>query len=325
MEALEAGARIDIRAAARRLEGKVRRTPLEALPVGEPRVELRVKLECLQETNSFKARGATNQICMLTPAEGAAGVCCTSSGNHGRAVAWAARQAGVKATIYMDEGVYPNKIAACRDEGAEVVLASTREAAEKLCEGAVAAGATLVHPYAAGRTVEGAGTVGLEIAQDWPEVELVLFPVGGGGMIAGGSLAIARELGDEVAVIGVEPEGAPNLSRALEESRVVTLEEITTTIQGLCPLDTGEVNLALAARYVEGMITLTDEEILDGQRVLVQAGWTVEPAGGAAVAAVIHGALPEAFLEGRDASNPLRVAAVVSGGNPDPAQLASLK
>jgi len=325
MEALEAAAHIDIHAAAGRLAGKVRRTPLEPLATADPRIELRVKLECLQETNSFKARGATNQVAQLSPEQRTAGVCCTSSGNHGRAVAWAARQAGVQATIFMDANVYPNKIAACQEEGAEVVLAETRSGAEELCAAAVAAGKTLVHPYAAERTVEGAGTVGLEIAQDWPEVELVLFPVGGGGMIAGSALAIARELGDEVAVIGVEPEGAPNLSRALTEGRVVTLETITTRVQGLCPLDTGELNLALAARYVEGMLTLTDDEIIAGQRFLVRAGWTVEPAGGAGVAAVLAGALPDELLEGRDASHPLRVVAVVSGGNPDPAQLASLK
>jgi threonine dehydratase len=167
--------------------------------------------------------------------------------------------------------------------------------------------------------------VGLEVAEDWPEVEVVLVPVGGGGMVAGSALALCRRLGERVSVIGVEPEGAPNLTRSLEAGRVVPLDRITTTVQGLCPLDTGELNLALAERYLRGTILLEDEEILAGQRALVRAGWTVEPAGAAAFAAVLQGALPAELLEGRSAGNPLRVCCVVSGGNPDPAQLAGIR
>ncbi len=291
------GSGIDVEAAAERLRGVVRRTPLRPFPLardgGDERVELRLKLECLQETNSFKARGAWNQLAQLTEAERLAGVVATSSGNHGRAVAWAARRAGVRATIFMAANVYPNKVEACRAEGAAVELFPTREAAERACAERIAAGAVLVHPYKAARTIEGAGTVGLEIAEDWPEVELVLFPVGGGGLIAGSALALARKLGDEVAVVGVEPEGAPNLSRALEEDRVVTIDPITTEVQGLCPLDTGELNLALAKRFVEGMVTLSDAEIYAGQGVLVRAGLTVEPAGAAGFAALLARALPD--------------------------------
>lgn len=315
---------VDIEAAAQRIDGVLRRTPLEPFPSPDPRLELRLKLECLQETNSFKARGAWNQISQLTPAERHIGVVASSSGNHGRAVAWAARRAGVSATIFMPENAYPVKIEACRSEGAKVVLCETRAQTDERCADAVASGAVLVHPYAAARTIEGAGTVGLEVAQDWPELELLLCPTGGGGLLSGCALAVARTLGDEVAVIGVEPEGAPNMSLALEQDQVVRLEAITTEVQGLCPMDTGEINLTIASRYVEGMLTLDDGEILEGQRRLVQAGWTVEPAGGAAFAAVLHGRLPEELLDGRDAANPLRVACVVTGGNADPAQLAAL-
>jgi threonine dehydratase len=318
-------ARIDVAAAARRLAGVVRRTPLEPFDGGvDARIELRLKLECQQETSSFKARGAWNQLVQLTAPQRAAGVVTTSSGNHGRAVAWAARRAGVRATIVMPANTYPNKIEACRAEGAEVVLLPTREEAERECERRVAAGAVLVHPYKAARTIEGAGTVGLEIAEDWPEVEVVLFPVGGGGLVAGSSLALGQRLGERVQVIGVEPEGAPNLTSALEAGEVVPLARITTSVQGLCPLDTGELNLALAERYLRGTILLSDEEIYAGQRVLVRAGLTVEPAGAAAFAAVLHGALPPELLEGRSAERRLRVACVVSGGNPDPRQVAQL-
>ena len=105
----------------------------------------------------------------------------------------------------------------------------------------------------------------------------------------------------------------------------MTIDPITTAVQGLCPMDTGAINLAIASRYVEGMLTLSDEEILAGQRRLVEAGWTVEPAGGAAFAAVLFGRLPEELLEGRSPADPVRVACVVTGGNADPAQLAGLR
>jgi threonine dehydratase len=318
-------ARIDVRAAARRLAGVVRETPLQPFPLPDARLALRLKLENQQETNSFKARGAWNQISQLTATERAAGVVTTSSGNHGRAVAWAARRAGIRATIVMPQGTYPNKIEACRAEGAEVVLLPTRQEAEAECARRVVAGAVLVHPYKQARTIEGAGTVGLELARQWPEVEVVLFPAGGGGLVAGSALAIATELSERVQVIAVEPEGAPNLTEALEAGAVVTLEKITTSVQGLCPLDTGELNLALAERFLRGTILLSDEEIFAGQKVLVRSGLTVEPAGAAAFAAVLSGALPEELLEGRTAANPLRVVAVLSGGNPDPAQLAGLR
>ena len=316
--------RIDVRAAARRVAGVVRETALAPFALADERVELRLKLECQQETNSFKARGAWNQIAQLTAPERAAGVVTTSSGNHGRAVAWAAKRAGIRATIVMPANTYPNKIEACRAEGAEVVLLPTREEAERECARRAAAGAVLVHPFKQGRTIEGAGTVGLELAQQWPEVEVVLIPVGGGGLVAGSALAPGQELGERVQVIGVEPEGAPNLTQSLEAGEVSPLTEITTAVQGLCPLDTGELNLALAERYLRGTILLSDEEIYAGQKVLLRAGITVEPAGAAAFAAVLAGALPPELLEGRSAANRLRVACVLSGGNPDPKQVAAL-
>jgi len=317
-------ARIDVRAAARRLAGTLQETALQPFPVPDERIDLRLKLECTQETNSFKARGAWNQISQLTRPEREAGVVTTSSGNHGRALAWAARRAGVRATILMPAHTYPNKIEACRAEGAEVLLFPTREEAEAECARRAAAGAVLVHPYKQARTIEGAGTVGLELARQWPEVEVAVFPAGGGGLVAGSALALATELGEHVQILAVEPEGAPNLTGSLEAGAVVPLEAITTSVQGLCPLDTGELNLALAERFLRGTILLTDEEIHSGQRALLQAGLTVEPAGAAAFAAVFHGALPPELLDGRGPADRLRVAVILSGGNPDPAQVTAL-
>jgi threonine dehydratase len=310
----------DVVAAAERLRGVVERTPLVPFDSGDARIELRLKLECLQVTGSFKARGAWNQIAQL--ARGARGVVATSSGNHGKALAWAAERAGVNATIVMPANAYPNKIQACRDHGAEVVLARDRMQAEGAAAELVASGLTLVHPYDSGRTLSGAGTVGLEIAQDWPEVDLVLAPVGGGGMLAGSALVLRALLGERVAILGAEPVGARTLGLALERGEPVVLERIDTCVQGLCPPSLGRLNLSIlrAARALD--VALEDEAILAAQRRLVrEGGWIVEPAGAAAVAAVFSGRLPRELFERR----PLRVAAVVSGGNPDPAQLESIR
>ncbi len=316
---------LDFTAAAARLTGVTRETALAPFPTPDPRVELRLKLECTQEVGAFKARGAWNSIAQLTAAERERGVVATSSGNHARALAWAAARAGVRCRVFMPADAYPNKIQACRDEGAEVILCPTRADAERACRDAVAEGAVLVHPYDALRTIEGAGTVGLEVARQWPEVEVVVTPLGGGGLLAGTSMALSRALPGRVKVVGVEPAGAPKMTLALERGAPVTLSEITTKVQGLCPPHAGALNLEVVRRFVERVVTLEDASIFAAQRRLVrEGGWTVEPAGAAAAAWVFSGGLPAGWLEGRSAADPLRVVAVVSGGNPDPAQLEAL-
>jgi threonine dehydratase len=312
--------RIDIHAAAERLRGVVLRTPLVAFESADVRCELRLKLENRQVVGAFKARGAWNQVAQLTEPERRAGVVCTSSGNHGKALAWAAHRAGVRATIVMPANAYANKIAACRELGAEVVLCATRADCEGECERRVAAGATLVHPYDAERTVQGAGTVGLEIAEQWPAVELVLVPVGGGGLVSGVALALRRALGTRVKIFGVEPRGAPTLTRGLAAGEPVTLES-TSKVQGLTPPNAGRVNIAIAAACLDGVLLIDDEDAFAAQKRLVRAGETVEPAGAAACAALFSGRVPAELLARRDARDPLRVVAVVSGGNPDPEQL----
>ncbi len=316
---------IDFEAAARRLEGVVRRTPLQPIDSGDPRIELRAKLENLQETGAFKARGAWNQIAQLTDAERAAGVVTMSSGNHGKALSWAAQRAGVQATIVMPRDAYPNKIEACRALGAEVVLADSRSGCDLACDERVQAGAVLIHPYDAERTVQGAGTVGKEIDEDWPEVEVVVFPVGGGGLIAGSSLALRRSRSDAVRIVGAEPAGAPSMSLGLAAGKQVELEKIQTAVQGLCPPYSGKLNIEICARTLDRVEVLEDAVIFDAQKRLVQAGHVVEPAGAAAVAWVVSGGVPEEWLAGHSESHRLKVAAVVSGGNPDPEQLESIR
>lgn len=310
--------------AAERLRGVLIRTELAPFPSGDENIELRLKLECLQETGSFKTRGAWNQISQLSEAERAAGVVATSSGNHGKALSWAAQRAGVHATIFMPANAYPNKIAACREFGAEVVLSETREAAELACSERVRAGAVLVHPYDAERTVEGAGTVGLEIAEDWPDVDVVILPVGGGGLISGSALALRRALGDRVKIIGVEPAGAASMSKGIEAGEPVTLSEITTEVQGLCPLNSGKLNIAIAGECVDRVATIDDAPVFRAQaRLINHGGWPVEPAGAATSAFVFEKGLAGEWSE--QLGRQLRVVAVVSGGNAAPEQLEALR
>jgi len=321
-------ARIRIDEAAERLRGVVRRTPLSRVEPGapwDPRLEVRAKLETRQETGSFKARGAWNQVSQLSAAQRRAGVVCASSGNHGKALAWAAQRAGVPATIVMPSNAYPNKIQACRELGAEVVLAPTREQADLECSRRVSAGRVLVHPYDSERTIEGAGTVGLEIAEEWPEVDVVVVPVGGGGLVSGTSLGVRSLLGDRVAVVGAEPRGAPSLTRGLEAGEPVILEKIESRVQGLTPTYSGKINIEIARAAVDAVVLFEDEAAFLAQKVLVDQGEVVEPAGAAAAGVVIAGLLPERLLEGRTAKRKLKVAIVVSGGNPDPAQLESVR
>lgn len=322
-------AHIDIAAAARRLQGVVRETPVVPFPSGDERIELRLKLECLQEIGAFKARGAWNQIAQLTPEQRRRGVVTSSSGNHGKALAWAAQRAGVAATIVMPANAYPNKIEACRQFGAEVVLVPKREDCDGEVERRVAAGAVLIHPYDDDRTIEGAGTCGLELARQWPELEVVLVPVGGGGLVSGVAIALRRALGERVLVIGVEPEGAPTLSLGVAAGHPVA-PKIHTQVQGLCPPASGQHNIDVARACVDQILLLDDATILAAQARLVNEGaWVVEPAGAAAAAAVFSGKLaasiPAERLAGRARGDRLRVAAIVSGGNPDPAQLEAIR
>ena len=318
-------AHLDIAGAADVIAGAALHTPLAPLESRDARIELRGKLENRQVTGTFKARGACHNIRRLSKAQRSIGVVACSSGNHGKALAWAAKEAGVRATIVMPADAYPNKIQACRDHGARVVLSATRERAEADCAELVTAGWTLVHPYDAEGTIAGAGTVGLEIAADWPEVEVVIVPIGGGGLAAGSSLALRRALGDGLTILGAEPAGAPTMTRGLAAAAPVTLDEITTAVQGLCPLDAGALNIEVCLATLDGVVLLEDEAIFAAQARLVAGGEVVEPAGAAAAAVVYSERLPEGLLVGRGACEPLRVAVVVSGGNPEPAQLEALR
>ncbi|MDF1838487.1 MAG: pyridoxal-phosphate dependent enzyme [Planctomycetota bacterium] len=304
---------LDFAAAGERLRGTILETPLVELPSPGHGIEVLGKMENRQVGRAFKARGAWNQLTQLSEAERGAGVVAVSSGNHGMAVAWASNLQGVPCTICMPENSYASKIEGCRGWGAEVVLRPNRTESEAACAEREAAGATLIHPYDAERTIEGAGTVGFEIARQTEPVDLVLLPIGGGGLAAGSSLALRRAWGDDVTIVGVEPEGAPGMSLALERGESVMLDPVTSEIQGLTSPYAGDRNRRICEATLNATWTLSDAEILDGMGRLQEFGEIVEPAGAAAYAAACHAG--KALGRESVGDRPFRVLVIVSGGN----------
>ena len=316
-----------VRAAQERLSGVLEATELVEVDAGDPRLRVRLKLECSQETGAFKARGAWNQIAQLTPEQSARGVVTASSGNHGKALSWAARRAGVHATICMPSNAYRSKIEACREFGAEVVLCEDRAAADRTAAERAEAGAVEIPPYDSERTLHGQGTVALEVFEQWPEAEVLVVPVGGGGLLAGCSLVVAarRAAGIETKLFGVEPEGAAAMLASFEAGQALPLDRVDSQIQGLTPPRAGGIPFSIAQPHVNRLFALSDAKILEAQHALVHSlDLPVEPAGAASFALFREGFLTEQ-LAGRSAADPLRVVCVVTGGNPDPEQLAAVR
>ncbi|GIW40304.1 MAG: hypothetical protein KatS3mg076_0881 [Candidatus Binatia bacterium] len=296
----------EIRAARERIRGVAIRTPL--LPVkSSERAEVYVKCENLQKTGSFKIRGAYNKIASL---EGPRGVVAHSSGNHAQAVALAAKLLGVRATVVMLDSSVPHKVEGTRAYGAEVVFGGpTSEAIRKRAEDiARERGWELVRPFDDPRIVEGTGTIGLEILEEMPGVRAVLVPVGGGGLVSGIATAL-KETDPSILVVGVEPEGAPKMYRSRKRGRLVRLREARTVADGLKPVRGGELTFAHIQRYVDDLVLVSDEEIMETACFLLEKEkLVVEPSGAAALAAVRH----------RKVELPAGPAvAVLSGGNAD--------
>lgn len=304
-----------IRDAAHRIAGIARRTPLLDLA---PLLPLAVKCEQMQPIGAFKIRGAYNYLARLPAPQRAAGVITYSSGNHGQAVAFAARQFGVPAVIVMPETAPAVKVEGARRWGAEVVFAGTttlhRQArAEQL---ATERGLVVVPPFDCLPIIEGQGTAGLEILEQQPDVRTVVVPVGGGGLISG--VAAAVKLSDPaIRVVGVEPEGAPKMSRSLAAGLPVTLPSVHSIADGLMAVRPGVLNFLHVQAFVDEVITVSDAEIVDAARALWDvARLAVEPSGATSVA----GALPRAADWAREGP----VVAVLSGGNVSLTTLAEL-
>ena len=286
----------DIQAAQRRLKGRVRRTPLlPATQMREPltRGELHLKLESLQVSGSFKARGATNALLSLSEEELRRGICCASGGNHGLAVAFAGWTAGTRAVVFLPESTPEKKAAEIASWGAEVrvegqVFDDANTAAQAFCE---AEGLTYLHPFADPRIMAGQGTVGLEILEDMASLDLLLVAIGGGGLISGVARAV-KALRPEVRIVGVEPEGAPTLKRSLEAGELITLEAIETLAGTLAPRRSAEANFEIIRETVEDIVLVSDEQMREAARWLWREfGVGAELSGAAALAALRSGAV----------------------------------
>jgi threonine dehydratase len=278
---------------------------------------LYVKAEHLQKTGSFKPRGLTNRIATLGDEARRRGVITLSAGNAGQAYAWAGRSAGVPVTVVMPLGAIRSKVDACIGYGAEVVLhgADVGETFAEMQRLSEERSLTFVHPYDDPEVIAGHGSVGLEILEDLPEVDVVLVGVGGGGLISGVGAAI-KERRPGTRVYGVEPEGSNAMQLALEAGEVVRIQP-RSVADGLGAPFAGEWTLAMCQRYLDGMVILDDPTILGGMKFAAERMKQVlEPAGAAALAAVLHGALPIA--------SGARVCVVASGGNVDVARLGEL-
>ena len=303
----------DIHAARARIASRVHRTPLlSASRLGAAAgAILTLKCESLQKTGSFKVRGALNRLIRLDAATRARGVITVSAGNHAQALAWAARDEGVRCTVVMPTVASQSKVAASRGYGADVVLhgASGVEAFARAHELAAERNLVFVHPFDDADIQAGQGTVGLEILEQAPDVEAVIVPIGGGGLIAGIAVAIKAQRPD-VRVYGVEPTGAAVMRQSLDAGRPVRLDSMKTIADGLAAPMAGEHTYPVVARYVDDVVLVSDEEIAGAMReLLLSAKLLAEGGGAAATAAVLARKLP---IEGR------RVVSVVSGGNVDP-------
>ncbi|RZU72727.1 threonine dehydratase [Micromonospora kangleipakensis] len=304
----------DVRAAADDIAGTVVRTPLLPTPWDG---ELWLKPESLQPVGSFKLRGATHAVARLDPATRARGVVTHSSGNHGQALAYAARAAGVPCTVVVPEGAPRVKVDRIRALGAEVRLvppARRLAEAERIAAGT---GATLVPPFDDRRIIAGQGTIGLEIVADLPDVDVVLLPVGGGGLSSGVATAV-KALRPSAAVIGVEPLLAADARESLAAGELVVwdVERTYRTVADGLRTQLSALTLAHLRDRLDGIVTVTEEEILAATGRLVRdARLVAEPSGAVALAA---------RLSHRDELPAGRTVAVVTGGNVDPARLASV-
>ncbi len=285
----------DIRAAAERIEGKVRYTPLiaatQTLRDIAPEAELILKLELLQVTGSFKARGATNKLLATSPDKLRNGVVAASGGNHGLASARAAHMAGVPSMIFLPENVSPTKVEKLAKWGAETVITGTvwDETNKAALECVERTGAAYFHPFADPLVVAGQGTVGLELIEQVSKVDTVVIAIGGGGLISGAATAI-KTLAPHVRVIGIEAEGAPTLLRSLEAGHVVTLDAVTTAVPTLACRRTDERIYDLVSQNVDDIVLVSDEVMkVAAEWLWFELGIAADLSGAAAVAALLDG------------------------------------
>ncbi len=308
-----------IREAAERTAAYLHRTPmLSSRSLGERAgVRLDLKCESFQKTGSFKPRGALNVVLSLPAERRSRGLVTVSAGNHAQAVAWAARVVGVPCTVVMPADAPRSKMDAVRGYGATIVTHADRATLfDRLREEEARSGATFVHPFDDPVGLAGAGTVGLEIVAQMPDVECVVVPIGGGGLMAGVTCAI-KALLPQCRVVGVELAAGPGMTPALAAGKPVPVTRLPTLADGLTPPFVGTLPFEVAQRALDDLVLVTEEEIMEAMRLLlVRAKLFVEGAGAAATAALLAGK-----VRGPEGA---RVVAIVSGGNVDPERALAL-
>ncbi len=280
--------------------------------------DVRLKAELFQRVGSYKIRGPLNKFALMPEEQKRRGVVCSSAGNHAQGVALAARIHGIRAVICMAKNATPAKIAATKAYGGEVVLHGMiwDEANEKAKELVRTEGLTYVHPFDDEQLIAGQGTLGLEVVQDWPELDAIVVPIGGGGLISGVSMAI-KSHNPKVRVIGVESSDGPAMQRSIAAGQLETID-CKTIIDGLRVKRAGEINFSVVQRYVDEIVALPDTDIFDAMLfVMERCKLVVEGAAAAPVAALLHG-----LVKMPPGS---RVVAVLSGGNLNLDQLRGLR
>jgi threonine dehydratase len=309
-----------IRTAAERIRKIARVTPLIDVSgaAGRP---LFLKCENLQPAGAFKIRGAYNMVAQLTPEQRARGVVTYSSGNHGQAMALAARELGAPAVVVMPTTAPAIKIEGARGFGAEVILAGTTSADRlKRAQAEVEArGLTMVPPFDHEWIIEGQATAGLEILEQLPQVAAVVVPIGGGGLAAGIAAAV-KQSNPNVKVVGVEPAGAAAMKASLDAGQPVTLAKTESIADGLMPVRPGDLTYAHVRQFADAVVTVEDSAIVDAVLwIFANAKVVAEPSGAATTAAVLSGAVDAAVR----VQGPIVV--VVSGGNMAPERLTELQ
>ena len=309
----------DVRAAARRLNGIAHRTPVLTSATLDARAGGRIFLKCenFQRMGAFKFRGAYNRLVQLNEARRRGGVVAFSSGNHAQGVALAAKLLGIPAAIIMPEDAPKSKIAATEGYGAEVILydryrSHREEIAQGLCD---ERGAIMVPPFNDREIIAGAGTAALELLEEVPDLDNVLTPVGGGGLLSGSCLA-AHGTNPAIAMYGVEPEAGNDAQQSLQKGEIVHIGVPRTIADGLQTQAPGSLTCPLMREHVREIVPVSDDELKDAMRFAFERMKLVmEPSGAASLAAVLSGKIP---VSGK------RTGIVISGGNVDLERFTSL-
>ena len=292
------------------LKSVLRHTDLVYAPELNPEADIYLKPECLQVTGSFKVRGAYYKIATLSDEEKAKGVIACSAGNHAQGVALAATKSGIKSLICLPDSAPISKVEATRKLGADICLVNGvyDDAYKRALDLRDEKGYTFIHPFDDDKVISGQGTIGLEIADQLPDADAVIVPIGGGGLISGVAFAI-KQLNPNIKVYGVQAAGAPSMFNSIHDGKIECLPSVSTIADGIAVKEPGAITFDTCQKYVDDIITVTDDEISAAILALIEKQKMIaEGAGAVSVAAAMFNKVP---VKGK------KVVCVVSGGNID--------